>query len=473
MIKRVGFIVLCTVCVLLGACKNDTITTGQSLLEAEDEIIVMSDTFPIVSGLRTAPRVVSLPDSFLIGELQTPYGTVQASVLTQLSCPVGFQYPENAVIDSVCMFLYYNSWVGDGHSPLALSVYEIDKQALEYTPAEPYYTDLEETDFCSFADSTNTLERQRIVLASVKTDSTYSNADQQYVSVVKFKFNDDFAKRFTRIRSFASQEQFDQLFKGLLIKSDFGSSTILNATTISVNVYYSFSYRKADATADTTVHDTKGFYANSEVRQVNLFHYPDGTDHLATQLSNPDTCYVVAPAGIYTKLKFPMGHMENTIKTRLGAKMRPYVNLAELRVEVFPNQSKGYDAWLKPSNRMLLIKDTEEGQIERFFAKHNLPDDTLAILGTLTQGVDSTGEDIYYYTYDLSALLTRQLRQENNPDTLVMTMVPVEAELSTSNGTSYVSAVKQSLVPSATKLRSAQHSTAPTRLKVVYSGFGY
>lgn len=473
MIRRVGIIVLSAMCALLSACKNDIRTAGQSLLEAEDEIMVLSDTFPLESGLRAAPRVISLPDSFLIGELETPYGTMQASVLTQLSCPEGFRYPENSVIDSVCLFLYYRSWVGDGRAPLALSVYEIDKQALEYTPATPYYTDLKESDFCSFEDSTYIIKQQRIVMAATKLDSIYSNADQAYISVVKFTFSPEFTERFTRTRQFTTQEAFNQIFKGLLIKSDFGSSTILNVSTISANVYYSFSYRKAGADADTTVHDTKGFYANSEVRQVNLFHYPDGTDHLATQLANTDTCYVVAPAGIYTKLKLPMGYMENIIKGKLGERMRPYVNLAELRVEVFPNQSKGYDAWLKPSNRMLLIKDTEEGQIERFFAKHNLPDDTLAILGTLTQGVDSTGEDIYYYTYDLSALLTRQLRQENNPDTLVMTLVPVEAELSTSNGTSYVSSIKQSLVPSATKLRSAQHSTAPTRLKVVYSGFGY
>lgn len=458
-------------CVLLSACKGDAPSAGQGMLEEEDEILVRTDTFDLESSLRPAPRVVSLPDSMLVGEIETPYGTLVASALTQLSCPIGFTYPETSEIDSICVFLYYDSWIGDGLSPLALSIYEIDKQALEYTPSTPYYTDIAESDYCSFSDETVT-SSQRIVLAGRRTDSVYSSSTQKYMSVIRFKMDDNFVQRFSEIRTYPSQEEFNNQFKGLLLKSDFGSSTILNISTLSLNVYYHFSYRKADASQDTTVNDVKGFYASREVRQVNCYTYPDGTEKLAQAMTNTDTCYIVAPAGVYTKLKFPMGDMKQAIISRLGDTKRPYVNLAELRIDVLTTSEKGNESWLQPANQMLLMKDSTDAQIEEFFNKHNIPDDRTAILSALTKGVDSEGNDTYYYTYDISNLLTAQLREKNMPDTLIMTLVPVEVEKSTNtNGSTYITSVKQSLVPSATMVRSAQSKEHKTRLNVVYSGF--
>ena len=86
---------------------------------------------------------------------------------------------------------------------------------------------------------------------------------------------------------------------------------------------------------------------------------------------------------------------------------------------------KDRNDWLQPADYMLLIK---EESVDRFFRKKELPADTVAILSSLTTGTDSLGNTIYYYTYDLNTLLTNQIRQEMNPDTMNMMLVHVTVE---------------------------------------------
>ena len=155
---------------------------------------------------------------------------------------------------------------------------------------------------------------------------------------------------------------------------------------------------------------------------------------------------------------------------------RPYVNKAQLRVDV-ENQytgsgsSKLRNDWLQPAEHMLLIK---EESMERFFRNRELPTDSCALLSDLTEGVDSLGNTVYYYTYDMSDFLTSQLRQwEKKEDLTVpelqMVLVPVSVETSsTVYSSSTVSAVRQQQTVSATKIRSAKNGMD---LKIVYSGF--
>ena len=81
---------------LLSACKDDSNTAGGSILEKEDEIYVRTDTFSISSSLVQCDSIVSMPDSFLLGEMENKYGTIHSDVLAQFACPIGFRYPENA-----------------------------------------------------------------------------------------------------------------------------------------------------------------------------------------------------------------------------------------------------------------------------------------------------------------------------------------------------------------------------------------
>lgn len=464
---------------LLMSCKTDNATSGSSVLDEDDAIIVCSDTFALTSSLRECRYVISSPDSFMLGEMETKFGTLHADVLTQLSCPEGFCYPENAEIDSVCFFLYYRSWVGDARSPLAINVYEMDGEQLVYNPRPAYHTDIDLSQYWSGDESTAILKDQRIVVANRKTDSVYSAALGTYVPVVAFRLSDAFRDAFTAKRQYTTQEDFNQFFKGLYVTSDFGGSTILNVTDMSLGVYYHFSYTKGDR--DTVVNDMKAFYSNSEVKQVNRFEYVDKTG-LVEELRKDSAThnYIIAPACVYTMIQLPMRQMAQSIEQQLGGKeseggKRPYINLAQLRVDVLnvyegANADRGRDDWLQPAKQMLLIKNSS---MERFFEGKELPVDTVAILGELTKALDEHGENIYYYTFDISTLLTNQLRQQSNDSIIDMTLTPVDVltNYNSTYGVDNVVAIKESQNISATVVRSAQNAESPMTLKVVYSGF--
>ncbi|MBQ7631850.1 MAG: DUF4270 family protein [Paludibacteraceae bacterium] len=478
MSKKISFVGIVLGAMLLAvSCKNDVANTGVSVLDENDAIWVLADTFAIQSNIESGEAIISQADSFLLGEIETDYGLLRASILTQMACPEGYYYPENAVLDSICLFLYYPSWVGDGLSPLAINAYMMDKGTFRYSGKYP--TDLNIDDYCTRDKSI--LTNRRIVAASEKLDSV-QNSNGKYIPALRMRVNDDFMDYFWAIKRFDTQEQFNQLFNGILLETSFGSSTVLNISDIALGVYFHFSYDRAGDSV--TVSDMKAFYANSEVRTVNQLTYRDKDQWIEQLKADSDYYnYIVAPAGIYTRLSFPMKQMADSIRKNLVMDSIPlldsmlyiyktaYVNLAEVKVSV-ENVYSGTEAnktrndWLQPSDYMLLIK---EGSVDRFFANKELPSDTCALLSQLTQGVDSAGNTIYYYTYDMSDFLFNQLRDSANASqedpNLDMLLVPVTVTLSSS---STITAVRQQQTISATAIKSAKNGM---NLKLVYSGF--
>ena len=468
----VGIVFCLALCAGLIGCKEDSGSAGAAVLGSDDAIWVLADTFPLQSEVEPYESIVSRADSFLLGELETDYGLLRASILTQMACPEGYHYPDNAIIDSVCLFMNYGSWVGDPYSPLAVNAYLMDKATFSYQRV--YSTNLDVSQYCSRDKSV--LTNRRIVVASEKLDSV-ADSNGNYYAMMRMRLNDDFTTYFSSIRSFGTQDEFNELFKGLLIETSFGSSTVLNINDIALGVYYHFSYSKAGK--DTTVSDMKAFYANSEVRTINHIEYVDHSEWIDNMRSDSMFYnYIVSPACAYTRVSLPMEDMVDTIYHHLvvdeetGLCKRPYVNLARLRVEV-DNVYSGTEAnktrndWLQPAAYMLLIKEDSK---ERFFEKKELPNDTCALLSSLVQSTDSLGDIVYYYTFDLSDLLTKQLRQDMADARLNMLLVPVGVTTSTSSSssTTSITSVFEQQTISATMIQSANNSM---NLKLIYSGF--
>ena len=464
------------------ACKDDVTSAGSGVLDENDAIVVHVDTFPLVSMIDSCKAIVSQADSFLLGEIETDYGTLRGSILTQLACPEGYSYPANAEVDSMCLFVYYNSWTGDANAALAVDVYMMDNGTFNYSTVYP--TDLNIADYCS--RQRPILTNRRIVAATEKLDSI-QNSDGDYLPMLRMRVNDDFQNYFWAIHSFESQETFNEQFKGLLLESSFGSSTMLNISSIALGVYFHFSYEKTPGN-DTTVNDMKAFYANAEVRTVNQLTYLDKKQTVEALQEDSDTYnYIIAPACVYTRMIFPMGQIVDTIIHKFAKEnnsgdsvwyRRPYVNKAEVRIDVMnvyrgSASKKERNDWLQPAPYMLLIK---ESSMERFFANKELPTDTCAILSPLVQGKNSDGDYIYYYSYDLSDFITAPLHASDNIDEvrskidkeLQMMLVPVSLNATTGTTISTYSSVRQQETMSVTVIESAKNGT---QFEIVYSGF--
>ena len=205
--------------------------------------------------------------------------------------------------------------------------------------------------------------------------------------------------------------------------------------------------------------------------------------------ANTEKNYIVAPANLYTRVSLPIKEMTDDILDKMAyvpagktdtLYRRPYINKAEIALEVLNYYDGSHaltrDDWAQPAANMLLIK---EGSVSRFFTKHELPTDTCAILASVTSTkVEGTDSIRYYYAYDISALLTEEIRKTEVdtlqvPDSLHLILMPVSVSKTTDRyyGTTTISSVKQEQIVSATEILSASNAQQPLSLEVVYSGF--
>ena len=107
--------------------------------------------------------------------------------------------------------------------------------------------------------------------------------------------------------------------------------------------------------------------------------------------------------------------------------------------------------------------------MDEFLSKNEVPADSVAIIASLSLEVDSLSQVSYYYTYDLSSLLTAELRSDEQVEELQFALLPVSVVTNSSTGK--VSSVKQLQTISATCIRSASNTDDPMDIEVVYSGF--
>ena len=462
-------ILLLLATLVVGCQENNSISAGASTLP-DNDIRVMSDTFAVTSQLDSCVAISLTPDSFLLGECDTHFGTIKADILTQLACPEGFVYPggETAVVDSICLYLYYKNWYGDGKTPLGITVYEMDKQSLQENASYP--NNLQISDYCSLAESAHIVTDSKIVVPATPSDSSYSSQNDTYVPTIRIKLTDEFAQRFFEIKDFDSQKAFNQLFKGLYICSDFGASNVLYINDITMTVFYHFTMNRAQLN-DTIIHDTRSFYANEEVRQVNRFTYPNRQSILQQYSQVKDTNYIVSPANIYTELTVQMDEIYNRIDAQLGdtAAYRVYINRADLTVDVLYSDSvtgRPRDNWDTPASHMMLI---QKEKMSEFFSTNKTPSDSVAIITSISATTDSLSNVTYQYSFDLSDMLTKQIRSEQKVDQLTFVLVPVA--ITTNSSTGAILSVKPLQTISATCIRSANNPDIPMDIEVVYAGF--
>lgn len=463
---KIVFGLLAVLLTSFSSCKDDVVSAGSAVLESKDSVIVRADTFSLASSLVRGGSVTATPDSFMLGELDSKYGHLHADLLTQLACPVGFSYPEGAVLDSVYLFLYYRYAQGDENSPLAINVYAMDRGTFSYS--EPLRSDTAISHFCSLEDSTCMLDHPAVITAKRYTDSTYYSATGGYLPTITLRLNEKWAQKVFAANDFSSQEAFNQLFGGIYITTEFGGATLLSIMDVNMGIYYHFPYVRAGV--DTIVEeDMKGLYANREVRQLNRYIWQESD--LEALEKNTDTTFIISPAHIYTQLSFPMASMKETITQSLGTR-RAYVNRARLSLPVL-NYYDGIDSkrtrdnWAQPAENMLLIRKSD---LELFFSDNIELSDSIAMYATLEASTDTLDVTTYSYEFDLSTILTKQLR-EDRFETLDMLLVPVTVSTTTTTSSYTITDIEYNQSLTATEIYSAQHPTYKLELEVVYSGF--
>jgi hypothetical protein len=228
-------------------------------------------------------------------------------------------------------------------------------------------------------------------------------------------------------------------------------------------LHFHYTYRKNDK--DTTVNLSRNFPANSEVRQVNRFQYPDRNEFVKERT---DVNYVAAPANLQTRVNIPLNKMKERMNDSINGK-KLTMNSALMRVDATEIST---DTLSHPVvSYMLLIK---ESAIDRFFTSKELPSDTCAIVGQFTASrIGTTSEYEYYYSFNVAKLVANELKiaeklNQEPEEKLKMRLIPVRVKMDTNNN---ITEVSQQFIMSAITIKSGQNAKSPMKINAVYSGF--
>jgi hypothetical protein len=433
------------------ACDDSFPDLGSSIRPIGDQISLSTDTFHLVSENYFSDPISQSrnPSQLIIGHFYDErYGSTSAEIFAQFNCPVGFIFPPNATPDSVILRLNFNNVYGDTLSPMNVSVYEMNKASFSYSGS--YFSTLDPSDYASPLQKLG----DRIIKARVKT----TNA----TDFIRIKLDgDNFPNRFFNDAKYSSITDFITFFKGLYIKTEFGSSTMLLVKNIDMLYYYHYFSPQGD-----TINHYKTFSSSDDVRRVNRIIHHDTASIRQTWSAHDSLNYVAAPSKIYTRVRIPLQKINNSMKSKLGDAKQLMINSAVLKVEL--KNGIVNNTLLTPPRiaRMLLIKESE---INSFFSKRLMPSDTLAIYAELgTQTI--AGVTSYHYSFNLGGLIAREIQNSKTTmlSDLEMVLMPITTEL---NKDGNVIAIHPEYGISAITIASGKHPTSPMRIKMVYSGF--
>ena len=434
---------------IVTSCKNDE-SVGITIQPQEDEIIVDSDTFIIESENYYVPAISAQADSMILGEFYNEtYGTTKAELLVQIAPPIDYRFPEakyKPEPDSLVLMMYYNSWVGSAYAPLEFSIYEINKQPIDYNTQ--YLSNLNIGDF---TDSTILMGKR------LMTSIDLSRADSLEEDTAKFEQAQ--LERFFNMPQevYKDEEAFLDEFKGLYITTRYGSSTLICFNQITMYLYYHYTYQTNGK--DTVVNTSIIYPSNKEVRQLNKFTHPKIEE---VTVCNDSINFIKSAAGIYPKIRIPIGEMSKRIYSKIGDKQLN-VNAAEIIIEDIKYDTT--NTYLgKPFYLLALTTD----QFDDFLKYNTMPSatDTTAVIASYSTSHKG-------YKLDLAYFITKHLRNKivEEDDVIEMILMPVLAETSTSTETSTIANIKPLTQLAVSTIRSGKNEYSPMRLKILYNGF--
>ncbi len=438
---------------------NDTLDKlGLSVQPDNDKVYVGTDTLVLTSKTVKVDSVYSKTKYPILGEYIDPiFGSIKSDYIGEFYYPETMEFKKDAVIDSVRLTVSYTSMLGDSLAPMQLAVHEVIKElpkGKKYTNFNPEeYSDMTKTlGLKTFTGKNNTY----------RTETYYSGTSIQEIKVYEINaplpieigqsFLDEYKK--PDHGALKDSETFRELFPGLYVTTNFGSSTILNVNLTSLKVFYSYLDKNGSSQKTDTIRTSEWrLNITPEVTQINHVENDDNL-HLTP---SEDGSYLKSPAGVNTELYIPISELTSILSS--GA-----LNQAKLTVHTLANSIQDDRVKLSPPQSLLLI---QKDSIKTFFENGKLPDNITSFVATLDKNTQS------YNFGNVAALINHynKLHKEDNTKPLdqVFHIIPVDVSYTaTQSGSQVPSAIYNQMKPTATII-----SNNPKKLKldIIYSSF--
>ncbi|MDO5395284.1 MAG: DUF4270 domain-containing protein [Bacteroidales bacterium] len=410
----------------LAGCDDDS-TLGGSLVENELEIVVNDTSFTLTGHSVAADPILSRTTTQLLGNIKaSEYGTLSSDFVTQFMPAISIDTAGIAAsdIDSLKLFMQMatGAFTGDSIVPMGLSVYRLNKELKTpiyntFDPAGKYDPTPIGSTFYNFTtygepDSIKKLNYRTI---SVKLPVELG---RELYSAYRRKPSD-----------FASPTAFaDNVFKGIYVRTTFGSGRIIRVSQTSMRLYYHVTSNNATTGRDTTIKYVGNYFAvTPEIisnNNISLRMARSLTDKVAAGRT-----LIVAPAGYSAEVRFPVPEIirnYNEHVTDLGI-----VNSLTLKIPVAVIDN---DCGIEPPANILMVLKNKK---DEFFADNKISDDKISFLGTY----DSSAKT-YTFSGMRQYLLDMMQKDALTTDDYTFMLVPVNVgvEQSTS-GSSTINSI--------------------------------
>lgn len=454
--KSILYAFLACMAAVLGVACSDSSTIGNSL--ADESITIVVDSNFTVSGKSVPnPVVQSRTLSQLIGSVQASgFGSINSDFVGQFmpSLALDTVSVKAEQIDSVKLFMQTvrGEFVGDSLVPMGLEVYKLTRD-LPY----PIYSDFDPEGYYNPDEK---------FASAVYTASTLNEPDsvKKLTSLyLAMTLPVDFARDIFHAYEanpavFSDPAAFSsKVFKGVYIRSSYGSGRITDFTTTSIRFYY----HKSVYNTDSARYETKNYYGDymaitPEVVVNNTIRY-DKAQSLV-DMADAGDAVLAAPAGYEVEMRFPAPEVLASY-ARYADRIR-VLNTLTLTIPVEDIEN---DYSIAPPPYILMVLKNKK---DEFFAENSLTDNVTSFYAPYNVTTRS-------YTFSgMRAYMLDLLSKENlSPDdyTFVISPVQVNMEASANSGYGSQAMVVSSIVPYVSKPAMAKILLDKAKITLTFS----
>lgn len=437
----------------LQSCDDDS-QIGQSI--AGDNVEVIIDSAFTVTGHSVENNAVrSRTITQLIGSIQAPgFGSLSSDVVTQFM-------PANQIdsnlkpeeIDSLRLHMLFEAgaFTGDSIVPMGVSVYRLTKDL-----PSPIYSNFDPS---GYYNPNECIGHTAYSISSENITGEEQEAEARMITVkLPAELGQEFCRAYAADPSlFTAPEQFaKKVFKGLYIKSSFGSGRIVRVAKSIINMHFHRTSKVEGTDRDTTINYVGRYFAVTPEIITNNNIRLTLTPEMSAEVAAGKTI-IAAPAGLEAEMKFPAREIIERYKsniTSLGV-------INTLTMQVFADSIKNpYSISAPPSLLLVLKKDKD-----KFFAENQITDNKTSFYANYSKTTGSyTFVGLKQYILDLMK------KDEITDDdvTFVLTPVNIETESNTSYWGSTTSTVT-AINPYVTLPAMCSIDFTKTKIKLTYS----
>lgn len=415
-----------TATLLLVGCDSSNNSIGSEVLPDYLKSKPMSKSFKV--KLRTIEAgteghneniYISSSKGYLGSIPNGEFGAIKSEYLTQFYVPQGFKFRDESIIqkiDSVQLHLYYNGFVGDTISNMAVTAYRLAKP-LEHNK----YTINDITGYVGDKLGTTSYWAGR------GSSKIYDSSGQQNGYRVSIALPTELGQEFfNRSKAndpvFANQAAFDQWFSGVYLEMTTGQGSVIRVSSTELTFYYTKEVEREDPKTKEKKKVKEAFSQSlvhtSEVPQLSMFvNY-----NLDKLLKSTTHVNIKAPAGTWVEMTIPTTEIEKMLKDAPAGHTRT-LNAATYTLQGIQSEAASKDdanKLLTPQTLLMLPKD----RAQEFFEKERNENAYSEVYTSFLGEIAVQGSNAYFFG-NIGSVILDHISKNPGKD-LVVVIIPVE-----------------------------------------------